>query len=211
MVTIDFKGYMNDNNQKSEAFVRREETIIHTAFQLFADHGIESVTIDMIAETAGIGKGTVYKHFVSKNDIFACLVIHHGEELMNLLMDVPQDVPVMVQLKKIMRTVWDFQTRDMDQFAVYRQCDQLLFMKGLSPGVRERFEAQNEKRNAFIKSMIQKGIDEEIFMDESLENLSALAIGLFRGVFDLVLQGDVNPTEELYQLLENMIFKGFIR
>lgn len=202
---------MGRSGRKEQEFNQREEKIIQTALELFADHGIESVTIDMIAEHAKIGKGTIYKHFSSKNDIFATLIIRQGHEILDILHSVSPKAPVMVQLKKTMRVFWNFRVNDIRKFAVYRKCDQLLLMDGMAPEVLERFEQQNNMKNEFIRTMIQKAIDEEIFRDESVDNFVAVAVGLFQGVFDLILKGDVKPSEDLYLLVEKMIFKGFMR
>ncbi|MNK11797.1 Fatty acid metabolism regulator protein [compost metagenome] len=43
--------------------------IIHAALKLFVTNGAHAVTIAQIAGEAGVGIGTVYKHFKSKEDI----------------------------------------------------------------------------------------------------------------------------------------------
>jgi AcrR family transcriptional regulator len=198
-------------DRKAREFKRREEDIIQAAFDLFAEYGIESVTIDMIAEKAEVGKGTIYKHFSSKNDIFAFLIIRQGEELLEMLESVPRDAPVLVQIKKTMRVFWKVHINDMRKFSVYRKCDQLLFMDDMGPDVLLQFEKQQKMKNEFISGLVQRAVNEQIFKDESVENLVVAAVGLFSGVFDAILAGEVEPSEELYQLLESMIFKGFMR
>lgn len=204
------EAFMGIAGQKLKAFKEREETIIQAAFSLFADHGIESVTIDMIAEKASIGKGTIYKHFSSKNDIFATLIIKNGNALLEQLQSIDLAAPVMVQLKSTMRVFWDFQIKDFRNYAVHRKCDQLLLMDGMAPEVLQRFEQQSEKENEFIRAMIQKAIDEQIFADKPVDYFVTTATGLFRGVFDSILLGEVEPSEELFQLMQKMILKGFM-
>jgi len=198
-------------DRKEREFKRREEDIIQAAFDLFAEHGIDCVTIEMIAEKAEVGKGTIYKHFISKNDIFAVLIIRQGHELIELLSSVPKDAPVLVQIKKTMRVFWDMQVKDIRKFAVYRKCDQLILMDDMAPDVLIQFEKQSTMKTQFLRSLIKRAIEEQIFRDESVDNLMAAAVGLFQGVFDTVLAGEVRPTEELYLLLESMVFKGFMR
>jgi mycofactocin system transcriptional regulator len=43
--------------------------IEQAAFRLFADHGFEGTTLDMIAESVGVGRRTLFRYFESKNDI----------------------------------------------------------------------------------------------------------------------------------------------
>jgi AcrR family transcriptional regulator len=52
---------------------RREasrEAITGAAQRLFAEHGFAAVTVDAIAQAAGLAKGAVYHHFPSKEAIF---------------------------------------------------------------------------------------------------------------------------------------------
>ena len=45
--------------------------ILETAIKVFADHGVNNTKIADIAQAAGIGKGTVYEYFQSKDEIIA--------------------------------------------------------------------------------------------------------------------------------------------
>jgi len=48
--------------------------IYETARQLILEHGFEHVSVDLIAEAAGVSKGTFYVHFESKDALAAALV-----------------------------------------------------------------------------------------------------------------------------------------
>ena len=58
-------------DRKKREFQQREADILKVAFALFEKNGVERVTINMIADKLEIAKGTVYKHFKSKDEIFA--------------------------------------------------------------------------------------------------------------------------------------------
>lgn len=67
--------------------VKREETkallrekILKAAREVFMNQGYESATIGKIAETAGVGLGTAYNYFNSKEDIF---ILAMAEELVD--------------------------------------------------------------------------------------------------------------------------------
>ncbi|QIS14991.1 TetR/AcrR family transcriptional regulator [Nocardia arthritidis] len=47
---------------------RNQQRIIAAARQLFADHGLE-ITLDDVAERAGVGVGTVYRRFANKKEL----------------------------------------------------------------------------------------------------------------------------------------------
>jgi AcrR family transcriptional regulator len=53
--------------------VRNRERILAAAAEAFAARGI-SVPIDLVAETAGVGVGTLYRHFPTKEALFEAIV-----------------------------------------------------------------------------------------------------------------------------------------
>lgn len=52
----------------------KREKILRAAMELFAEKGFENVTTMEIAGKAGVGKGTLYTYFPSKEDIFLGVV-----------------------------------------------------------------------------------------------------------------------------------------
>ncbi|MFP5431126.1 MAG: TetR/AcrR family transcriptional regulator, partial [Gammaproteobacteria bacterium] len=45
--------------QKAREFRQREQAILDCALQLFIEQGEDKVTVEMIADKVGIGKGTI--------------------------------------------------------------------------------------------------------------------------------------------------------
>jgi len=50
------------------------EKILAAALEVFSANGFHGTTVDEIAENAGLGKGTVYRHFQSKKGLFSELI-----------------------------------------------------------------------------------------------------------------------------------------
>ena len=48
----------------------REEELLCTATELFAEHGFSDAITQVLAERLQLGKGTIYRHFPSKRAIF---------------------------------------------------------------------------------------------------------------------------------------------
>lgn len=71
--------------RKRAAFARREQDILNVAESLMAEQGVRPISVDVIAARAGIGKGTIYKHFESKADVLIAIVVRHYAMLTELL------------------------------------------------------------------------------------------------------------------------------
>ena len=54
--------------------------IIKAAADLFAKKGLNSATMSDVAALAGVGKGTIYAHFKSKEDLFFTVMDHVVQE-----------------------------------------------------------------------------------------------------------------------------------
>ena len=53
-----------------EANLAHREEILETATELFAEQGFSDAVTQALADRLGVGKGTIYRHFPSKRDLF---------------------------------------------------------------------------------------------------------------------------------------------
>ena len=82
--------------------VRRRQ-IIDAARDLITSKGMESVTIDAIAEAVGVTEGAIYRHFQSKRDILSFLIDDIEESLMGTLRSARiEDEPARENLERIL-------------------------------------------------------------------------------------------------------------
>ncbi len=74
---------------------RKAARVLESARGLVLDHGIRKVTVAEIAKAAGVGKGTVYLYWPSKEDLivglFAREVLRHLELIADRLTAAPAD------------------------------------------------------------------------------------------------------------------------
>src|SRR6266481_3982205 len=70
------RGFMENLSEKKpkrctdEANLARREDILETATALFAEHGFSDAVTQVLADRLGVGKGTIYRHFPSKQALF---------------------------------------------------------------------------------------------------------------------------------------------
>ena len=69
---VDPAGEATETPRRADA-VRNRERVIEAAEEVFGVHGIEA-GIPEIAEKAGVGKGTVYRNFETKEDLVSAVL-----------------------------------------------------------------------------------------------------------------------------------------
>lgn len=78
------QGNISSSNrirEKKKVFLAREEKIVRAALELLIGENIDRVTVSKIASKAGIGKGTVYKHFLTKNEILVRIMLDYERRI----------------------------------------------------------------------------------------------------------------------------------
>ncbi|NVI89713.1 TetR/AcrR family transcriptional regulator [Actinomadura sp. BRA 177] len=62
---------------------RNRVKVLDAAAELFARHGVESVSMDAVAAAAGVGKGTLFRRFGDKAGLAAALLNRRERDLQN--------------------------------------------------------------------------------------------------------------------------------
>ena len=143
--------------QKAREFRQREQALLDLAQELFIEHGEDKVTVEMIADKVGIGKGTIYKHFETKNEIYLLLMIRYEEVLADLFrrIDISQDK------QSLVREYFTFRVRDADQYLLFDRLESKLVADKVVPALMEKLHAIRaanfEKLCAMVNGQIKAG------------------------------------------------------
>lgn len=68
---------------RQQQFKDREENILLVAEQLLLESGEGDITLDSLAQQLDLAKGTLYKHFISKDEMFLRIIIRHERQLLD--------------------------------------------------------------------------------------------------------------------------------
>jgi AcrR family transcriptional regulator len=90
----------------------RIERVLDSAAELLVRWGYQRVTIDDVARHAGIGKGTVYLHFRSKDALFLTVLLRVHRALVERMVDRMDSDAREVLPSRMMRHVYDEMAAD---------------------------------------------------------------------------------------------------
>lgn len=71
-------------NDKKRQFAEREQRILQTAEQLLLESGEGDLTLDSLALQLDLAKGTLYKHFASKDELLLRILIDYEKEMLSM-------------------------------------------------------------------------------------------------------------------------------
>ena len=148
--------------QKAREFRQREQAILDCAQQLFIELGEEKVTVEMIADKVGIGKGTIYKHFKSKAEIYLRLMLDYERDLNALLHseDVARDK------EALSRAYFEFRMRDPQRYRLFDRLEEKVVKGNQVPEMVEELHtirtSNFEHLTQLIKARIADGKLEDV-------------------------------------------------
>ncbi|TYB46189.1 TetR/AcrR family transcriptional regulator [Actinomadura chibensis] len=68
---------------------RNRAKVLEAAARLFAEHGVESVSMDAVATAAGVGKGTLFRRFGDKAGLAVALLDERERDLQDAILSGP--------------------------------------------------------------------------------------------------------------------------
>jgi AcrR family transcriptional regulator len=193
---------MGIQERKARLFQEREQDILAAALALFRRDDWQAVTIEQIAAHAEIGKGTIYKHFNSKLEIYAALALAFQHQLLGQLRALDAGQDVLGYLRRVTRVVWDAHMASREYHRVFQFCHQEDFRHKVCPAMGERLVAMEADIMACVGAALERGVREGLFPDKPLPQLAFGARSALWGAIDLAWAGcgDVEPEDHLEQV-----------
>jgi AcrR family transcriptional regulator len=164
--------------------------------------------VDEIAERAGLGKGTVYRHFANKETLFNELVRIRLEELEKrawLVFDGHDDVLTMI--RKYLQIYFEFFDRNQ---RLYRLINQERLELG--EHVQDLYFRKVMKRAPLLKKKIYAASQQGVLKDVDFQTVFYGVMGFIHGVIQKWLARDCSYSlvEELPAVTE-VLFYGFVK
>jgi AcrR family transcriptional regulator len=94
---------------KKQQFEAREEAILDAVNKLLSEKGFDLMTMDDVADEVGVAKGSLYKHFSSKEKLAAAAMSRLLTNTIDALDQFPQEWTPGRKLEEILR--WTLQQR----------------------------------------------------------------------------------------------------
>jgi TetR/AcrR family transcriptional regulator len=158
----------------------RRTAIMQAAEKLFTSRRFHEITLDDVVREARVGKGTVYRYFRDKDDLFFQTATRGFDELCELITrKVPESGSFVEQLLRACQEVSAFFSRRRQLFRMMQAEGARLYW--FTGDARERWMEHRKKLVAAVAQIIGRGIREgEIRDDVPAEILASFLLGMLR-------------------------------
>jgi AcrR family transcriptional regulator len=185
----------------------RREEILDAATELFAEHGFSEMVTQMLAERLGVGKGTIYRYFPSKCDLFLAAVDRGMSRLRERVdariagVDEPLE-----RIALAVRTHLEFFAEHPEYVELLIQ-ERALFKDRSEPTFIQHRRRNAERWRGVYRALIAEGRVREIEVERIIEVAGNLIYGT---MFTNYFTGQHRPFEEQARDILDIVFFGIL-
>lgn len=156
---------------QDQLFEQRESAILDAARRLFAEQPWDRVTIAEVATAAGIGKGTVYKHFPSKEALYARLVLDLNQINLHELRALQAASSAQDAMRKVIRRAFEQMLANPIETQLCLHCDRPEFQERLEAPFRQQFLDLECEYQRFFADLLSATLDNQTLSQANTQNL----------------------------------------
>jgi len=176
--------------------------IVQCAAQVFSQREFHEVLTDDIAHRLGIGKGTIYRYFGSKEELYLAAI---GDGLSGLHAAVTavlqQDAPLEATIEAVVRTMITY---------FWRQRDFFVLMHRLEAKLKARERAEWQEHRSEVIAMIGRVLERAAARGEIARGNARLAVELLFGMIRsaCLYRAESDRPDELTRQVTALFLRG---
>jgi AcrR family transcriptional regulator len=185
----------------------RQEEILEAAAKLFAQHGYADTDTQLLADELGVGKGTLYRYFPSKQDLFLAAADRAMHQLRRQIderiagIEDPLD-----QIADAVRAYLAF-CAEHPEFVELLMQERAQFKDRKTPTYFMHREANLERWRAKYRSLIAAGRVRDMPVERITDVMSQLLYGT---IFINYFTGQQKPPEAQAWDILDVVFRGIL-
>jgi len=135
--------------------------ILDAAREVFFREGFMLANLDEVATLAGVAKGTLYRYFESKADLYVAVLAENGQVFVQKMNEVAQaERPVRECLRELGDFYLDHWSEHIDYFQIFWAIDNQSLIGGLPDDALREVSNLWEGSLSILKSVLDRGVAE---------------------------------------------------
>jgi AcrR family transcriptional regulator len=183
----------------------KREHIVGAASRAFAARPYHVVCMDDVADAARVGKGTLYRYFPSKEELYLGVVAGAFDLLISRLERVEaEELPPAVALSRMIESIVETFARHLPFFRLMQQGEARLFLRK-----RQVVRARRDRIAGVLARLLDRGVQSGVFRKVDRDLGPSMLIGLVWGI--VLNHGGETPAELLAQRVTDLCLHGILQ
>lgn len=152
--------------RREEKKAQSRRRILEAAREVFFRDGFMAANLDEVAERAGVAKGTLYRYFESKAELYVAVLAHNGaifEQKMRSTIDPAR--PPIDQIRRLARFYLNHYVENRDYFQIFWAIENQPVIGELPSGVVEEVAKLWEQCVQMVAETIEAGMKDGSFVE----------------------------------------------
>jgi AcrR family transcriptional regulator len=143
--------------EQKKALQRRR--ILDAAREVFFRDGFATANLDEVASIAEVAKGTLYRHFDSKADLYVAVLSHNGQVFEERMREAAQRATAAPdRIRQVGRFYHEHWTRNREYFQIFWALDNQELIGELPPGVVDEVTKLWENCLRILADVVDAGV-----------------------------------------------------
>lgn len=183
---LNISSDVMSESRKEREFKLREKDILSAATTLFLANGLDSVTVADIAKATDIGKGTIYKHFTSKDAVLAQLANNFSYDVLQKVKTIDITLPAKEQMREMLEMCFMAHVEEPLMSEISRRYHQASFFERLPEQAKTHCLAIEGEYFVILQNIFSKGIENNELPNASIDELLLGAHATFTGALEML-------------------------
>jgi AcrR family transcriptional regulator len=155
-------GGERGGRERKKAIFRQR--ILEAARGVFFRDGFIVANLDEVAQLAGVAKGTLYRYFDNKGELYVAVLSHNGEIFESRMREAAdQGQGPVERLRSVGRFYFDHWARNREYFQIFWALENQAVIGELPPGVVDEVTRLWENCLRILAGVIEEGVKEGCF------------------------------------------------
>ncbi len=188
----------------------KKQLILQVARELFQKFGLHKTTVDEIAAKAGVGKGTIYHYYDSKEQIFQDVLEQEVNELKKeITQELQKDQTSDIKLRKYFLTRMMLAGQLAKKFTTFK--DEYLEYYSFIERIRQKY---NEYEFKIVSDILKEGVEKNIFNSLDIELTASTFVMAMKGLeyyWAILSSNDIDTLNKKINMMIDLIFYGLLK
>ena len=171
------------SQRRTQKKAESHRRILEAAKEVFFRDGFTAANLDEVAEKAGVAKGTLFRYFDSKAELYVAILSHNGKIFEQKLREVlSPSLPPMEKLRRASHFYFRHYVENPDYFQIFWAIENQAVIGELPESLVDEVTALWDRNLQLLAEIIEEGVRDGVFLDHDPWEMANILWTLANGI-----------------------------